>query len=1100
MTPGRSATPSSSPGQAAGGGLTPAVTRLLAAPTGGRPVPPAVRARIEPHVGVDLSGARVLTGPRASVAAASIGARAFTSGSTIVLGRGQSPHDVRLMAHEATHVAQNAFSPNRCAGHGTVYRDVLDVLPSLPDLPDISVTDVIPQSVLDAITSAVRSLPGYMLLAQVTGTDPLTGEPVTADWQGVLDELLTYGPFGAAVGQALGALDALDGVVDVVTSTLGRYGLTFARIEADVDRAWSQFSVLGGIDGNLAIVEGVIDGILADVGRFVTDLVQQILAIVREAVVDLVEPLLTDDAALGPVWSLATKVFHYDPLRGVPVEAETIDILAAFMHLIGQDGALEQMRERGTLEATAQWLDAQFAAFLGLLDQATSLLSDAWDAIQPENLASLPETLPGLVQRELALVAGVGAFAGSVLAKVIELVKNSLLGMLSDHAYDIPGFRMISVIIGYNPFTLEPVPLTAETLIAGFITLLPGGEATYQELSASGVIPDAAARIESAMAELGITAELITGTFVGLWNTLSLEDLLDPIAAFERVVALFGDPLMRILRFVTVVVGVVVELVLRLMGFPVELLQHVISETMSAVEDIRNDPIGFLQNLVLALKQGFMSFFDNIGGYLVEGLVGWLFHGLGKIGVTIPQDLSFASILQLVLDVLGLSTEFLWRKLGEHLGEEKVAQIREALDTLGGVWDFIRDVQERGLIAIWERVQDQLSTLWTTILEMATTWILETLIVQGTIKLLTFLDPTFIMSIINGCIAFYQGVKATIEWINEILQIIDTVVSTIASIARGDVTPGAQLIERGLAEAVPVGIGFLAALIGIGNVPDKIAEIILSVRGVVEAAIDWLIEQALKLGRAALEALSGAPGEDVSDDKQARVDQAIIDAEEVMALPDATRESVVIALPEIKERHGLSVLQVVDVGQNEFRVHAELNPKKDSRRHAAKWVLEPGGFRAHEGEQFEVDGVPMFNRAGNPIHVHLIQRHVEIAAEDVAQRVVQGPMVATAFSSMEVMERAVLGCLSDRETEINEKLGAGDQQALVKYRSPGAVGFGYRVRIRQSQANKRERGHARVPQEITTSELVGVTVIVRVSDGRRRLFRVETAYPTPEEQ
>ncbi|MBL8932558.1 MAG: DUF4157 domain-containing protein, partial [Kineosporiaceae bacterium] len=207
-------------------------------------MPPAVRARIEPHVGVDLSGARVLTGPRASVAAASIGARAFTSGSTIVLGRGQSPHDVRLMAHEATHVAQNAFSPNRCAGHGTVYRDVLDVLPSLPDLPDISVTDVIPQSVLDAITSAVRSLPGYMLLAQVTGTDPLTGEPVTADWQGVLDELLTYGPFGAAVGQALGALDALDGVVDVVTSTLGRYGLTFARIEADVDRAWSQFSVL----------------------------------------------------------------------------------------------------------------------------------------------------------------------------------------------------------------------------------------------------------------------------------------------------------------------------------------------------------------------------------------------------------------------------------------------------------------------------------------------------------------------------------------------------------------------------------------------------------------------------------------------------------------------------------------------------------------------------------------------------------------------------------------------------------------------------------------------------------------------------------------
>ena len=73
------------------------------------------------------------------------------------------------------------------------------------------------------------------------------------------------------------------------------------------------------------------------------------------------------------------------------------------------------MRERGTLQETADWLDTQFATFLGLLDQATSLLSDAWEAIQPENLAQLPQTLPSLVLRELSLVAGVGLFAGTVL-------------------------------------------------------------------------------------------------------------------------------------------------------------------------------------------------------------------------------------------------------------------------------------------------------------------------------------------------------------------------------------------------------------------------------------------------------------------------------------------------------------------------------------------------------------------------------------------------------------------------------------------------------------------------------------------------------------
>ena len=436
--------------------------------------------------------------------------------------------------------------------------------------------------------------------------------------------------------------------------------------------------------------------------------------------------------------------------------------------------------------------------------------------------------------------------------------------MLSEHAYSIPGFRMISVITGCNPFTGEPVLLTPETLIAGFITLLPGGEATYQELSASGVIPDAAGRIEAALATLGITPELVTSTFLGLWDTLSLDDLLDPLAAFGRVEALFGDPLVRILEFVTVVVQVVVELVLRLMGFPVELLQHIIAETTSAIEDIRNDPMGFLRNLVLALKLGLQSFFDKIGTYLLGGIVGWLFHGLAKLGITIPKDLSFGSILGLILDVLGLSADFLWRKLGEHLGEEKVQQIRDHLDTLGGAWSFIRDVQERGIAAIWEYVQSRLSTLWSTILEIAMKWIVETLVVQGTIKLLGFLDPTFIMSIVNGCIAFYQGVMSTIEYIREILQIIDDYVSTIAAIARGDLTPAAQKVEQGFAEALPVAIGFLAAQLGIGNIPNKIAEIILGIRQVVEAAIDWLIEQALKLGRAILDALSAGGAEPAS--------------------------------------------------------------------------------------------------------------------------------------------------------------------------------------------------------------------------------------------
>ena len=54
------------------------------------------------------------------------------------------------------------------------------------------------------------------------------------------------------------------------------------------------------------------------------------------------------------------------------------------------------------------------------------------------------------------------------------------------------------MILGQNPFTGEEVPRTAENLIKGFITLLPGGEATYDQLAESGVIADGGRRASRA--------------------------------------------------------------------------------------------------------------------------------------------------------------------------------------------------------------------------------------------------------------------------------------------------------------------------------------------------------------------------------------------------------------------------------------------------------------------------------------------------------------------------------------------------------------------------------------------------------------------------
>jgi hypothetical protein len=85
------------------GGPPPAVQEALASETG---APLSDAARWSKRLRADLSGARIVTGPRAEAAAAAIGTAAFTVGNRVFLGAGVTPSDETVLAHELTHVVQ----------------------------------------------------------------------------------------------------------------------------------------------------------------------------------------------------------------------------------------------------------------------------------------------------------------------------------------------------------------------------------------------------------------------------------------------------------------------------------------------------------------------------------------------------------------------------------------------------------------------------------------------------------------------------------------------------------------------------------------------------------------------------------------------------------------------------------------------------------------------------------------------------------------------------------------------------------------------------------------------------------------------------------
>ncbi|GAA3910284.1 hypothetical protein GCM10023084_73020 [Streptomyces lacrimifluminis] len=75
----------------------------------GRPLAEPVRTEMESRLAADFRAVRVHDGAPAARSAAEIGARAYTSGDHVVLGRGGS--DDHTLAHELTHVIQQRQGP-----------------------------------------------------------------------------------------------------------------------------------------------------------------------------------------------------------------------------------------------------------------------------------------------------------------------------------------------------------------------------------------------------------------------------------------------------------------------------------------------------------------------------------------------------------------------------------------------------------------------------------------------------------------------------------------------------------------------------------------------------------------------------------------------------------------------------------------------------------------------------------------------------------------------------------------------------------------------------------------------------------------------------
>ncbi len=709
--------------------------------------------------------------------------------------------------------------------------------------------------ILGKIRDFVMEIPGYRLLRYILGYDPITGENVVKSPETLLDGVIGLIPlYGHLIRPVLDYFHATTPVANWLFTAVNRFIGLIESIGTRFEFFFNSLSLtdIGDPGGVLQRVSDLLSGVVHDILNFVTEAASTFLQMVKDIALTNIGQFVQNH--FPNAFDLLCVVLGQNPITHEDVPRNGHTIMDAGLKVLGERGAQikQQITQNGIYAKAVAWIDRAIEVVTATVADITHLFSTVWGEITFESLFTPLETFARISEHFTRPIRRVTSFIAEAVVAILRILKDALLQWLSRTARGTRGYYLITVILGRDPFTSNEVERNTENLIHGFLSLMEGGEEQFQQMKESGAIERTTQRINAAVRTLNFTWPYIVGLFTNLWNSFDWTDLLHPLAAFGRIISTFANPVRRLVAFVVEIIKIVIEILLQVMNFPIDVVSNIIRRIMQVFHLVRRDPIGFLKNLLRAIKQGFVQFFNNIFTHLMRGLADWLFGQLGAIGIQMPPDLSFRSILNLVLQILGVSLQQImdrvWRKLAERIGQEKVDKIRRMIDRLEGIWRFVRDVMERGPIAIWEYIQEQLSNLWDTVIDSIKNWIMEKVINAVISKLLSMLDPTGIMAVINSVIAIYRAVQSFIEYIRQLLEIVNSFVNGIAEIASGNIQVAADFLERTAARFIPIMIGFLANQVGLGRIAGKIVEMIERIRAMVNRAIDWLIEKALTIG------------------------------------------------------------------------------------------------------------------------------------------------------------------------------------------------------------------------------------------------------------
>ncbi|HEY9798648.1 MAG TPA: DUF4157 domain-containing protein [Leptolyngbyaceae cyanobacterium] len=597
--------------------------------------------------------------------------------------------------------------------------------------------------------------------------------------------------------------------------------------------------------------------------------------------------------------------------------------------------AKELSNHQGEVTLNKQVQPAETLVAKALPGDASQLSLNKELRLKPEATAEETEAQPIQAKQYTSLdVSSVspriqGDFLG--IPTSIEEAKRKILSPVAQLATRIPGYSLLTVLLGKDPINEAPVERNGTNLIRGVLSLVPKGQEFFANLQQSGAIDKAYNWFNEQITKLNLTWGTIKGLFKKAWDSVGMSDLVSPSGAFEKIKNVFTEPIGRIKTFAVNAGTKVMEFVFEgVMGGGGAKVMGIIRSAGGVFNTIVSDPVKFIGNLVGAVKGGFQKFSGNINTHLKTGLVGWLFGALAGTGLALPAQFDLKGIVSLVLQVLGLTYQRMRGMLVKLIGEPKVAKLEK-------VFDFLMMIVTQGLGAAWQKITEFTGGLQEMVMGGIREWVQNSIITAAITKLLSMFNPAG--AVIQAVMAIYNTVMFFIERGSQIAALGEAVFASIGTIAAGNIAGAATYVEQTMGRTLPVMISFLARLIGLGGISEQIKNVIKKIQSPIETAMTKVANFVVEKGKSFLgrsedtkNNKDGKSDERTQQQKEADVDKAAAEAEQIMEQQGATPDTVRAKLPELESKYRLKSAKLLKDSDSAYYVEVEINPKDKTKK------------------------------------------------------------------------------------------------------------------------------------------------------------------------